>query len=437
MADRPTPAPSTVDTVIESAAHKQRADLDINEFAEVADQNEELIARAKARLESKEQWEALKQTITTEHTDIDNVDVAEDEGSKQRLQNLEAEIDAAIATAKPEVEIQASPENRLKSAAGKIGDMFRKAADTIGNTLSSMGSSATLFLASLFGMSGSAWGKGIERWLRGFAEPGMIKEAMAKTLGKEIESTPEDRGYVETLHAQYQAKLAAEKKDEATYSFETFWRQKIDELSLHPADTYTLADLVNIPSAEAAAVAVAADVAKEEEATKVKTAETLRDDPRRAWVEAFRDALNSVTPNAVSTTEGEEWPQIVEHILKAFSKNGNKGHDNFHMEIDGGVLEESDQRGWFNVDDNVLYGWEAKMRSNPVGAIRDFLSVNPDDWASENSGMAQILTDVRAFMEKRGITATTVTSGKVPEGAPEPPQPPATPPPVDFAPPMM
>ncbi len=421
MADTPRPAPSIVDTVIERAAQKQRTDLDIDEFAQVANDNQELIERAKAMLESKEQWEALKQTMSTEQSDAANQDVVDDVGSNERLQEIEREIDAALSAAPAE----ASTEYKLKNAVGNIGGMFSKLSETVGNAVESMGSGVAKFLIGIFEMSDSGFMKGIANWLHGIADPGMIREAMERTLGDgTIRSTPEDRGHTQTLRAQYEAKLAAEKLMPETYSFETFYTQKIAELSARgPKEFYTLADLATIPSAEAETVRAEETAKNEEDAIKVETTKKMTENPNLAYVEAFRDALNSIAPGTIKVVENETIPQIVQRILNAFSRFNDTGFSNFGLEVHSGTLEEADHTGMWNVDDNVLVDWEAKLKANPVGAIRDFLSVDPAAWEGENASAARTFADVRAFMEKRGITPTSITSGKAPEAADEPVKP--------------
>lgn len=433
MSNAPKNTPDIVEDIVDNAAQKQPTTLDVNEFAEVADQNEEVVARAKTKLESREQWEALKATISTERTHADNADVIQDPDSHAKLDELETQIDQAIAIALPEAELPQSPQRKLAEMTGKIGDVFRKVSETVGTALQSMGSGVAGFLISLFEASDSGFMKGIANWIRGIAEPGMIREAMESALGKgKIRSAPEDRGHAQTLRAQYQAKLAAEKLAPETYSFETFYTEKISQLP-NDKETYTIADLAAIRSPEAAAVAAETEAVIKEKTANIEHERKLAENPERAYVEAFRDALNSIKPNSVPVEEDETIPQIVTKILRAFRDVGDAGYTNFGLEVSGGDLEEADgsSNPFGGADWDMLDNWEVKMRSNPIGGIRDFLSVDPAAWESTNPTAARTLQDVRAFMEKRGIGPAAITSGNAPEAPPAEPEKDA-PPPVDF-----
>lgn len=418
MANTPE-TPRIITDVIDSAAKKQTHTLDANDLAEIADKSDRVKLEMDAKLTSKEALAALKQTITTGVADQNNVMVMEDPTSKANLERLEQQIDTAI-TAMPETD---SAQHKVLVAGKSLGSMLTKFSTSVTNILGAMGSSTTLFLASIMESFGY---KGAAEWLRSYAEPGVIRDAMAEKLKKPIDKTPDDAGHARTLRAQYQAKVDAEKKDPKTYSFETFMAQKIDELSETKKDSYTLADLTSLKSKEAETVEAAKqkeidDKMKQEEADKAmrekeeKIKEDLEKDPNLTYVKIFRDALKKTVPTSIDgAAEGETLNDVTQQIILSFR---TKGKTAFGLELDGGTLEETREDGWN--DWNVIEGWENTLTSDPVAAIKEFLRIDPEEWKS-NPKAAATFRDVRTYMAEHGISEGSLTSGKGPATAPAP-----------------
>jgi hypothetical protein len=411
--------PRIITDVIDSAEKRQTLQLGESDLAELADKSDKVKEEMDAKLTSREALQALKQTITTGVTAPENKSVVEDPVSMANLQRLEQQIDVAIAT-KPEA---GSTEHKVLVAGKSVGSILTKLSTSFGNILGTMGSSTTLFFASIMESFGY---KSAAEWLRGYAEPGVIRDAMAEKLKKPIDKTPDDAGHAKTLRAQYQAKIDAEKKDPKTYSFETFVAQKIDELRATERDSYVLADLTSITSPEAKAVDEAKekernDKKKQEDADKEakeaadKIKEGLEKDPNLTYVQIFRDALKKTVPTSIDgAVEGETLNDVTQQIIASFR---TKGKTAFGLELDGGTLEETRESGWN--DWNVIEGWENTLRSDPVAAIKEFLRIDPEQWKL-NPKAAATFRDVRTYMAEHGIAEDRLTSGKGPATAPAP-----------------
>lgn len=418
MANTPE-TPRIITDVIDSAEKRQTLPLGANDLAELADKSDKVKEEMDAKLTSREALQALKQTITTGVTAPENKMVTEDPVSMANLQRLEQQIDVAIAT-KPEA---GSTEHKVLVAGKSVGSILTKLSTSFGNILGTMGSSTTLFFASIMESFGY---KSAAEWLRGYAEPGVIRDAMAEKLKKPIDKTPDDAGHAKTLRAQYQAKIDAEKKDPKTYSFETFIAQKIDELRATEKDSYVLADLTSITSPEAKAVDDAKqkeidDKKKQEEADKAakeaadKIKEDLDKDPRFTTVKTFRDALKMANPDGIEgAKDGETLEDVSREILTALKS----GQETYGLELDGGTLEESHKDDWH--DYNIINGWEEIYKRSPIAAIKEFLRIDPEEWKKENGQAAATIRNVRAYMAEKGITEDSLTSGKGPATAPAP-----------------
>ncbi len=417
--------PRIITDVIDSASRQETRTLDSTEFAEIADNSDRVKEEMNAKLLSKEALAALKQTIATGVADENNKMVIEDAVSKQKLDLLGQQIDAAI-TAMPETD---TTQHKILVAGKSFGSIASKFSTSVTNILGSMGSSTVLFLASILDSTTSF--KKWAEWLRGYAEPGVIRDTMAEKLKKPIDKTPDDAGHVRTLRAQYQAKLASDTKiDPKIFSFETFTAQKIDELQKTLKDTekdsYSLADLTSLKSKEAETVDDAkqkereAKTKQEEAERKAKEAadklkEDLEKDPNLTYVQTFRDALKKSVPTSIdAAVEGETLADVTEAIITTFR---TKGKSAFGLELDGGTLEETREKGWN--DWNVIDGWEETLRTNPVAAIKEFLRIDPEQWKS-NPKAAATFRDVHTYMAEKGITEGGLTSGKGPAITPAP-----------------
>lgn len=406
---------------IEKAITSPDAELDAADVATAKTDQAEIIERAKALARSER--EKLKREIEEAHTGAADAD-------KEALQGIMSGIDAinmaefaALGAQRPTVEIPSS------IAGFELPAWASQAKDMITNLFGSMTS------GTLFGLATFAEGLGItsvSAWIRGFAEPGAIREAMQRRLNAKIVKTPDDAGHAKTLRAQYQAKLDADKKDPAVYGFETFYMQKIEQLSRTPKASYTLADLTNIESVEKSVTdeKKAAEIAEETEKKKEtdkkndiqKQLKGSPEERKKAYLETFRDALNSVAPDSVPVTAGDTPQKIAQKIASAFSEHGDTGLNNFGLETNsGGDLEEADGNSWFTVDYNILDLWEDKLLNNPVGAINAFLAIDPSKWESTNPVAAQTIQKVRDYMAAKGITPASIGSAAAADAPTEEP----------------
>lgn len=409
---------NNVQKFIEKATAAPDAALDAADVTTATTEGREIVEKAKELAQAER--DELRREI--EKAARETAGTPED---KQALEALAGEIESIdapkVVEAPEEGVVPDALRNMLPEPLQKLLGMgesgARGAMKGIGGAFGAVKSSTIFGIASVFDFFDSPFMKGIANWLRGFAEPGAIREAMGKTLKVKVTETPEDKGYTETLRAQYEAKLDADKKDPKVYSFQTFYTQKITELAkAGPKETYTLEDLVSIPSAEqrAAEEQKAAELAekaakREEETAKKEAEKKVKENPTLAYVETFRDALNTVSPNAIAVTPGESLNDIARKVATAFSEENDAGLRNFGLETNsGGDLEEADGDSMFTVDYNLLDLWEDKLLNNPVGAINAFLALDPAKWESTNAIAAQTIQKVREYMAAKGIKPPTI-----------------------------
>lgn len=79
-----------VDKVLQAAKEQKDIPLDENDLAVVIDNSQELADKAKVTLETKEQWQKLKDIIESEEKEVENADVVAD--GKDKLNVLRSEI---------------------------------------------------------------------------------------------------------------------------------------------------------------------------------------------------------------------------------------------------------------------------------------------------------------------------------------------------------
>lgn len=381
----------------------------------------------KAKLLAQAEREELKREIKQAALEVGST--PED---KQSLEALATEIEAIDApktvappqeSAIPDALTDMIPEP-LQKMLGMGESGARGAMKGIGGVFNSMKSGTIFGIASMFEFFDSPFMKGIANWLRGFAEPGAIREAMEKTLKAKVEKTPEDKGHTETLRTQYQMKLDADKKDAKVYSFETFYVQKIAELAKAGLKaSYTLADLANIPSAEqraaeeASATELAEKAAKRVEEEKKKESEKkLKEDPearKTAYVVALAQAINDVadgfiTINNTDLTKANRDALVAELHNKL---SGERAVSTLGIDIDGGDLEEADGTNWFYDPDKATY-FESNLKDYPDVAIRDLLAATFDGGRSKT-----IMPQVQAKLRER-LTALGINSDAIAPPAP-------------------
>lgn len=121
----PEPLPE-IQKVVDAAKNERTVELDQNEFAVVLDQNEAVRERAKAVLESREEWQALKATIEAEKGEDENKETLEDQGIRDGLDALERQIDDSIRVAPGGDVVIESPAaaTEPKTLVDKVKNMF-------------------------------------------------------------------------------------------------------------------------------------------------------------------------------------------------------------------------------------------------------------------------------------------------------------------------
>lgn len=237
-------------------------------------QLKDMVERIKSGEVSEEERQPLIDKIRTLHEtmrqekDLDEAEAAEllsvilaeneeEEDKEDEGKKVDTDPDAKVPDAKaPDApKVVPASKTKMEAFAEKIGGVAQNVgagvitfAETLKNTAINMGYS---------GMKTLLWLSEIIKWdwaikfLRENIEPHEIHAMMrAKLEPPKIDPTPEDVGFVSQLRAQYESKLAAKPSlTAATYSFQTFYNEKIDQLKLeskeNPPTSYKIADLLN------------------------------------------------------------------------------------------------------------------------------------------------------------------------------------------------
>lgn len=419
--------PKVVHDTVDSATREESLSLDAGDLAELANEKGKMKDHLNATLANRAQFDALKRTITQSLENPENKMVAEDPGSRENLQALERDIDNAKAALPEEIkEIPADEEaTGFEKMANGVLDPIKKLMAKLGTK----GTSALVMALDMLSGGKASFMLTAANYLRRtFVEPGQIRDAIAaKKIN--VKKTERDSEYIKTLRAQYEAKLLSDpKQNRDIFTFEQFYLAKINELAKvakgKPNLTYSIADLVNIPSAEQAKVEADATVknekeqkeknaAKKVEDKKDQVKESLEKDPERAYVELFRDALNSKGKQVIDVKDTDKPAGIVQKIIDAFSEKNDVGFHNFGLEInDEGDLEEADGSYVGGIDYNVIDLWQQTLTSNPVTAIKDFLKEDPQVWIKTNKRAAETFQAVRNYFASHNVDQSTPTSGK-------------------------
>lgn len=386
---------SPAEQFINKATQAPDATLDVTDIQTARTEEAEIVEQAK-KLAKDARQKLSKEIAEAANGSGDTIE-------KQELQDLADAIDAIPepAAAIPQPDALEAGIPALNNAA-KMGENFIQ---KIGSHLESFSSGTLLSVASFFGNFESPFFKSIANYLKGFAEPRAIRDAMKKKLGVNVEKTSEDSAHLETLRAQYQTKLETESKDAKNYSFQTFYTQKIEQLAGTPKASYTLADLANLPSAEEAKSEKEKEQAKEEEKKKDEKKERLNTPELRktAYVIALAQAFNDVIDGFIPLTETDpaktDLTELTKLVLQKIT--GEAAISTLGIDVDGGDLEEADGTNWFYDTDAITY-FEKNLKENPEIAVKDVLHASFSSGRSKTT-MPQVQDALRKRIAESGL----------------------------------